>query len=157
MSKFNLDDVKVKESVKTIASALIPTIKYDDKGQGKADKETIEATLPEGLTMKTVNQVDDWKSDFTSALNLANGLVGTPYLKKNKDLDSVTLIAAVGKDKLESNLKRSSEVRNIVTGETRTVFGNLNAKYRKYGSTSSSGNLKTVRDYVSTMAEEMLG
>jgi len=130
--------------------------KYDDKHQAVIEANDENGLLPDGISLKQLNAMIKHRSQFVSGLALEVADSGPDYLKKHKDADSVTLIGKYGNDKIEVTMKRNADVRNVATGETHTVYGAMNAKYRAYGCNGSSGSLKTIRSFASKAAEAIL-
>lgn len=114
--------------------------------------------LPEGVTKKMVDDVENAKTDFVAAASLAHGRLGTALLKKNKELDRTSLKISVGRDEVTSTYLRLRESPNP-QDRTKTIktMGALSTNYTSVSGVGSKGSLKQVKLALTEMATKELG
>ena len=146
----------IKPEVLAIADAMKKAAEIDDNGKITIGKDFYESALPDGLTMPLVKRLQDHESQLLSAATIVNAELAIPFFKKHKDIDVSPLKLQMGKNRIETVTKRTSDVRNVQTGEVTTVYGTTTAKYRAAGGNGSSGALRASRDYAQALGAKIL-
>lgn len=149
---------EIKAEIVQLADKIKKEITIDGStGVATVPKELYANTLPDGLTVDTIKQLQDHNSQFAAASYMALGEASIPVMKKHKDLDRSTLdIPTVGKDHFSLTFDRSGEVRAPGGGDPKTVYGTGRVAFNMYG-TKNRGELSKVRDMLSEKAAAALG
>lgn len=96
----------------------------------KFDKAAYVETLPEGITVDTIKQIQEHNSVFFPAVEHAIGTAGNSLMKANDDIvDLKTTVSLVGRDRYEVKQVR---MRESVNPQDRTVV------VQKWGAISSN-------------------
>ena len=155
-----MSDVKVPSEVLEIANAAKAKMKADG-GMVELDKEFYAETLPEGLTMDTVKQLQKHNANVVAGVGMAFGEVSIEAMKKDKQLKETQFSTNIGKDTVGGVFRREYEKSMGIPkdGEerkTETAYGQLNMSYKVHGAAGSRGALKKVRDGLNAMARDAL-
>ena len=140
----------IKAGVTTDAKAGVIT--ENDPGK------VYEQSLPEGLTVETVKNVNAHNGNFVAATTHAIGTIAVDTLKANKDLKEVTGdIKTVGRDHVGVTVTRQRDYVNRLGGnnETITKFGVADVTYHHAPGTNT-GALKIVRQEIGALAAAAL-
>lgn len=150
--------MSLKEPTMKMFDVVAKTLQIDEStGVGTVSKETYEQTLPEGITIDTVKTLQEHNGYFIAAASKALGEAAIPVLKKNAELEKVTLSIPVGhKDQINIDFQRSRQVPDRESNGTKTKHGVLMASYDMYGS-KSVGDLKKVKTELAEAALKALG
>ena len=154
------EENKVSDGVVSLAKLLKDKIKVDkDTGVGEADEGIYKDTLPEGLTMKTVEQVKRHDRDFIAAGAQVFGELAVEAMAKNKKLETAEL--SIGMTKMDSvgyHMDRHRQYQNHLSGDGATVdkYGILTTTYEVKGG-KNAGDLKKVRLGLQELAAKKLG
>lgn len=152
---------EIKQETKDLAARIKPEIKLNEKtGVGVISPELYEKLLPEGLTKKMAESFQAHNSSLIAATTYALGEIGVPAMKKNKDLDSVSVeMPTVGKDYIGVKINRSRTVpeggRDGVSG-TKTKYGTTSIEMNVYAS-KPRGELSKVKSWISEQADAAFG
>lgn len=141
-----MSNTEVKKDTRSLADTLKDQIKIDAKtGVGTITPDAYEKALPEGLTIKQVEQVNAHNSHFAAAATLAFGEASIPVLKKNKELTGTSLeIPVVNKDHIGITMDRSRQVKAPGSDETSTVYGSTRTQFAFYA-TKNRGEMAKVK------------
>lgn len=120
---------KSNSRIGTLATAFSSVKIGNDVAVIDGLQEAIAANLPEGMTMDTIKQTHDLRSDVAAAALQAIKDPTHDYFKANKDAKEVSLTVPFGNDNMSFCIRRSSESRNPQTGEKSTVHGAVGFKY----------------------------
>jgi hypothetical protein len=153
---------KIKPEVTALSDVFTKamTLKIsDDKKSGVieiADGAYVD-NLPEGINKDMVSKLQAYNSTVAASAALAVGTMANAAIKKNKELDRVTMtLPTVGKDFFEVVNDRSREVRDVSTGNTSIKFGNVSVSHKMYAA-RARGQLKEVREMLAEQATAMYG
>lgn len=151
---------EINSTVTALAAILKGRFVLGEAGIMTAEAGTFEATLPEGMTVETVKQVQDHNANLLAAAGLALGELGVEAFKKEKKLDQISVEFPAMADTISGTIQRSKEYPAggiPKEGEKRDP----NATVSKYGvltmryATSANvnrGTLKKVREHVNNLA-----
>lgn len=87
------------------------------------DDKLFESTLPEGLSLKHVKEVQSHIRNVATALMQIAGEESIDVFKKNNDVNTVALSVNAGHQKINAVSKRTHVTRNPSTGEETTHHG----------------------------------
>jgi hypothetical protein len=151
---------KINESVLTYAEVLRKSMTVDKKEATVSGHEGVyEATLPEGLTMETVESLDTHNDTFVAAGTLVAGELFVEAMASNKKLDSGSVVYPMGKNNtLSVDVKRLEKFKNHLSGngEEVTKYGVVTASYDVRGANRKVGQLKAVRAEIAELAQAAL-
>jgi hypothetical protein len=153
MSKHGIEKPELGEQANAIAAYLRKEMKLTSTGVAEAPKDTCEKTLPEGLTVKHVSQLQAYESDLIAATALVLGDEGAKFLAKNKSITDVSAEIKVGKNTVGVTYSREKQVRAPGNAEPTTKYGVTKAFYEAHAAGHNRGGLKKVREYNSAVAE----
>lgn len=111
------------EKTVTLAEAMGLKVTKVEEGIVRFDENTFKDTLPKGLTVDTVHQVQDHIKDFTGQFAKTVGIEGAKAMEADKKLNSVSAGLVVGRDRVEVNVQRQTTVND------ETVHGHTDLKY----------------------------
>lgn len=143
------------EAVKALASVFAKSITVEKDGTIKIEGDLVADNLPEELDLATIKRVQKHRSEVLAAAALALGEKGLPYLKKNKDAESIPLEFKIGADKVGLNLERSREFNDGKGGKL-VKHGYISMSYTASGA-GNSGELKKARQRIGDEASTMFG
>ncbi len=124
-----------------------------ENGKVVVPKDLYVQNLPEDVSEADIRKVQKHNSTFMPAITKAIGELAVKEFKADKKLDAVEAdIPLVGRDKFSVDIKRSKEVRNISTGETRTVFGTMSAGVTTYAANKARGEMHLVAEELKASA-----
>lgn len=110
---------EIKTEVVALAETLKGNITHAENGVLKVEADAFEKTLPEGLTMETVDAVYKHIGNVAPAFVLAAGEVSETVLKENKDLKNTSAQLKVGKHvDIDMTYDREIERRKSVSDPT---------------------------------------
>jgi hypothetical protein len=151
MSKETTDGLNLPASVLAISGAMQKDFTVGDDGVITFSKDLWKEVLPEGLTAETVKKVQSFSEDFYLATGHATGALSPSFLKKHKDVASVSVPKLpLGKDRISYEYERETQVTSPKTGAV-TKYGWLTGKYTTAAASKGSSNFGKLR---STLAEE---
>lgn len=142
------EENKVSDNVTDLAKKLMDKIKVDEKtGVGTAEEGIYKDTLPEGITMKTVEAIKRHDRDFIAAGAEVFGTLAIEAMAKNKKLEEASLSIGMSKvDSVTYHVDRHRQYQNHLSGDGKPVdkFGILTTTYEAKGG-KNAGDLKKVR------------
>lgn len=159
-------ETKDRKAIKPELVAQGEAYRKDIKIDGKTGIATgLEAEFEKaleagGVDKETVVKIQNITTNFVTAAGYALGKEGNVALKKNKDLESVSIeIPLVGKDKLSFDYLRSKEVSDGVRDAEgkmgrKTVYGALSASIKSYA-TGNRGEFSKVKNELAVEASEL--
>lgn len=145
----------IKPEIRNLADQLKSEMNVGDAGIAEVPKEAYEKSLGDGLTMDIIKQVQQHNADFVAATGLALGEVGMAAMKKNKELDQVSIEIPVHKDSVAGVFARSKQVPDG-NGGMQAKHGVLSMRYTTSGAAGSKGSLKKVRQHLADEAKAAL-
>lgn len=150
---------KVSEGVLDLAAKLKGKIKVDQAtGVGEAEDTIYKDLLPEGLTLKTVEQVKRHDRDFIAAGAQVFGELAIEAMTKNKKLEEAQVSIGMTKmDNVSYHMDRHRQYPGHLTGDGKPVdkYGILTTTYEIKGG-KNAGDLKKVRVELQDMAAKKL-
>ena len=150
---------KVSEGVLDLAAKMKGKIKVDQAtGVGEAEDTVYKDLLPEGLTLKTVEQVKRHDRDFIAAGAQVFGELAIEAMTKNKKLEEAQVSIGMTKmDNVSYHLDRHRQYPGHLTGDGKPVdkYGILTTTYEIKGG-KNAGDLKKVRVELQDMAAKKL-
>ena len=150
---------KVSEGVLDLAAKLKGKIKDDQAtGVGEAEDTIYKDLLPEGLTLKTVEQVKRHDRDFIAAGAQVFGELAIEAMTKNKKLEEAQVSIGMTKmDNVSYHMDRHRQYPGHLTGDGKPVdkYGILTTTYEIKGG-KNAGDLKKVRVELQDMAAKKL-
>lgn len=153
----SLDELKLPKEVLDLAKRLEKTFKIGDGNIINVEKDVFADTLPDGLTIEQVEQVQKHRDHLVSAASLALGHIATGHFKKHKDVKTVELSMPFAKDKFAATYDRSREYPGRGEGAEKIVkFGVLTADFTANGAVGSRGSLNKVRKYLNGYTDSVL-
>lgn len=156
MSDKKTTEIEISDAVKAIAEAAKKSMTIAEGGIVEVPKDFYESLLPEGVSLKDVQKVQQANSTIIAGVGLALGDVGLAAFKKDKKLEQLSVSVNAGKDKLEVGLSRSRTSRNPTDGSEIVKHGVLSANWR-VAAAGNRGDFKKVRDNVAERAAKMFG
>ena len=139
---------KVAEGVLDLAAKMKGKIKVDQAtGVGEAEDTIYKDLLPEGLTLKTVEQVKRHDRDFIAAGAQVFGELAIEAMTKNKKLEeSQVSIGMTKMDNVSYHMDRHRQYPGHLTSDGAPVdkYGILTTTYEIKGG-KNAGDLKKVR------------
>lgn len=155
-----MSEVKVPADVLELSKKAKAAMKVDG-GVINLEDEFYAGTLPEGITMDTVKELQKHDTNFVSAIGHAFGQASIEAMKKDKQLEETQITTNLGKDVVGGVFRRSYEKslgipKDGEERKTETAYGQLNMSYKKHGSAGSRGSLKKVRDSLNAEARAAL-
>ena len=155
----------LKPETQKIADAFAKSFKIGDVVEGTAtasiDKDAYVDNLPEGITKEIVEKINEYDTSVASALANTLGLAAIPEIKKNKNLDRVTVtLPTVGKDSFSATFDRERQVpsrdENNKPNGTRPSYGVVNVEHTMYG-TRNRAQLANVKKMLAEKATSAFG
>lgn len=137
-------------SAKTIelSEQLKNDVVINDKGI-EVTKDAYEKTLPEGITMDTVQQLQQHDTNFVAAACKAVGEKAFEHMKDNKDVKQMSAQVNMGNNTLATTIQRERQYPNP-EGGTSTTYGSMTPRIT-VGATGNRGDLKKVKSMVADM------
>lgn len=158
-------EFQLKPETQKIADAFAKSLKIGEVKEGIAtatiDQTAYVDNLPDGITREIVEQLNEYDTSVASALAATLGNAAIPEIKKNKNLDKVTVtLPTVGKDSFSATFDRERQVpaRNE-KGEpagTRPAYGIVNVEHTMYG-TRNRAQLAGVKKMLTEKATAAFG
>lgn len=154
----------INPRVNELAGKLKGKMTLEKDGVIGIEKGTYEETLPEELTMKTVQAVYRHNEDLVSALTLATAEMAEPAMKKDKKLEQVSSelpvegkgVRSMGAINVGYIREQERTVRNPAKPDEPakqvTSYGVTTARISTFGS-RNRGELKKVKSLLSDRAE----
>ena len=159
MTEKTVEAGKVSEGVLDLAAKLKGKIKVDQAtGVGEAEDTIYKDLLPEGLTLKTVEQVKRHDRDFIAASAQVFGELAIEAMTKNKKLEEAQVSIGMTKmDNVSYHMDRHRQYPGHLTGDGKPVdkYGILTTTYEIKGG-KNAGDLKKVRVELQDMAAKKL-
>lgn len=159
MTEKTVEAGKVSEGVLDLAAKLKGKIKVDQAtGVGEAEDTIYKDLLPEGLTLKTVEQVKRHDRDFIAAGAQVFGELAIEAMTKNKKLEEAQVSIGMTKmDNVSYHMDRHRQYPGHLTGDGKPVdkYGILTTTYEIKGG-KNAGDLKKVRVELQDMAAKKL-
>ena len=150
---------KVSEGVLDLAAKMKGKIKVDQAtGVGEAEDTVYKDLLPEGLTLKTVEQVKRHDRDFIAAGAQVFGELAIEAMTKNKKLEEAQVSIGMTKmDNVSYHMDRHRQYPGHLTGDGKPVdkYGILTTTYEIKGG-KNAGDLKKVRTELQEHAAKKL-
>jgi hypothetical protein len=114
---------KISEGVLDLAAKLKGKIKVEsDTGVGNAEDNLYKDLLPEGLTLKVVEQVKRHDRDFIAAGAQVFGDLAVEAMVKNKKLTEASVHIPMTKmDSVNYHMDRHRQYQNHLTGDVTPV------------------------------------
>lgn len=153
-----MSELNVPERISAIAAIGEQELKIGTAGVVEVPADFAEKLLPEGLTMETVEAVQDLTGEVVSGLGLALGNLGIKAFKKDPKLEQVSASFKFGKDVHNATFQRVREVPINRPGEERKTapkYGVLSNSVTVHGA-GNKGNLRKVRQHLSAEAAKVL-
>ena len=148
MTDKTVETGKVSEGVLDLAAKMKGKIKVDQaSGVSEAEESIYKELLPEGLTLKTVEQVKRHDRDFIAAGAQVFGELAVEAMAKNKKLEEAQLTIGMTKmDNVSYHMDRHRQYPGHLTGDGKPVdkYGILTTTYEIKGG-KNAGDLKKVR------------
>lgn len=144
---------------KTAVTALAKSIQEFVTIDG--DKITISEgayakALPEGVTIETVNAINDANSVFFPAVVKVAGEAAIQAMSANKDITSMSFTAPMGAGAAFNGTYDKSYQFNV-DGQQKTGYGKLVASYDVDATKSSRGVLGVIKKELAAQALEAFG
>lgn len=153
------EENKVSDNVTDLAKKLLGKIKIDEKtGIGTADDGIYKDTLPDGISMKTVETLKRHDRDFIAAGAEVFGTLAIEAMAKNKKLEEASLSIGMSKvDSVSYHMDRHKQYQNHLSGNGAPVdkYGTLTTTYEAKGG-KNAGDLKKVRVSLQEIAAKKL-
>lgn len=150
-----MSEISFNDSVRATADLLKKEMSVGDQGIVTISEDVFEKTLPEGLTMTAIKEMQDHRDLVIAGTGLALGELGTEALKGDKELKQLSVSYKMNKDKINGIFYRTKDHAQP-TGGMATKPGVLQMGYKAYGQAGGIGQLKKVKAHLSEMAKEVL-
>jgi hypothetical protein len=143
----------IHAEVLELANKLSNEITVKD-GQMTIAENAYVGTLPEGLTVEKVEELQKHNSLFYPAVTHAFGEKAVEMMKKDKKLMELGLtVPMVGRDHFDLDIKRSKTYPNPQDENAPvTKYGQINAQLVTHAARANRGEMNSVRDMISEMA-----
>lgn len=154
-------DVVIKSEIQEMADVFTKALTVDNKaGTIVIEKDAYKKSLPEGLTVETVEQVRAHDAVVASAATLAVGTAANKIMKANEEIGKIAFaMPMTGRDKLKIGYDRERQVPNFTDGEpdgTRAKYGVATVGFDFVG-TKTRGQMAAVKDLLSNQAMASFG
>ena len=151
---------KVSQEVMDLVAKLSPLLTLDKStGIATLEEGTYVNLLPEGVTQKAYEQIQDHTKNMAAASLYALGTVSIPAWQENKDLAHTYLtVPMIKKDAIEIRMDRTNTVpAKDANGNdtTREIYGTSSVKIDTYG-IGKRGDLKKIKDQMAANATAAL-
>jgi hypothetical protein len=151
---------ELKQETIDLAKLIKEAITVDAKTGTTAIAADIYArTLPETITINSIQEINAHNSMFLAAAGLAFTESVIPVLKKQKTIDDAKIeIPLTGKDTLGFHFVRSAEVQaqpGVKDSPKTTAYGLLTAKWESKG-LKNKGEFKKVKEIAAAAAAKAL-
>ena len=143
----------ISKEVKETAKSLKKAMKHKGEGIYELSEEAYAEAL-DGVDLDTVKKVQENNTRITAATCLALGDVGVRDMKKNEDLDRVSVEMPFGTDKISAEFRRSTQEPDG-QGGMQDRYGHLTTRFRA-GASSTKAELRKVRESLSAKAMKEL-
>jgi len=140
-----------KEKTITFAEALGKKVTQVNEGIVQFHENTFKDTLPEDLTVETVQKVQDHLKDFTGQFAKTVGIEGAKAMSEDKELNSVSAGLVVGRDRVEVNVQREQ----VVNDETHLGYTDL--KYTMDFGEGDTSIANQVREHNAKLFKDLVG
>lgn len=149
----------IKPEVLEMSEKIKSQLKIDGRnGHITGEDNIFESTLPEDLTMETVNKVSDHNTTFVAAGVHAMGSLAVEAMKDHSHLNEATgSIKMGGKDTLDVNIERSRTYANRLQEGADDVVkhGVMDINYTVMAG-KNAGQLKKVKMAIGEYAHDFL-
>jgi len=121
----------------------------------KEGQKLFEKHLPEGISVKDVRALDEYKEEYTGSVIAVTGEMAIDHLKKNKDVDRVITKCRIINGEIKTVFNREDKSRNPKTGKAIIKHGR-----GRVSITTNLGKRKSIanaREHIGAMAEKAFG
>ena len=156
------DKTVIKPEVLEMSELISASLTMDKKtGKCSVPDNLYVSLLPEGITEDVVRTLQKHNGTVVAAAAHAVGEAAIPVMKKDKELDNVTLeMKTVDKDAIGVSFDRSRQVpsrdENNKPNGTRTKFGSTSVEVISYNA-KNRGQLKAVKELLAEQAHKAFG
>jgi hypothetical protein len=148
----------IKPEVTALAAKIKPLLKIDNKtGVVTVEDKLYVGLLPESITEAQLKELGKHNAQFVAAAGLALGELTLPVMKKNAEIDKVSVeIPTVGGDKFNFAIDRSkTNPAGPQGGDPVEKFGVLSASHTMRAA-RNIGQYAQVRSHLGTLFAEGL-
>lgn len=154
----NETKITPNQGIVDLAEKLAGHVSVDDQNKIVVADGALERVLDgTDVTVDTLRTVQALEANYVNALTLAIGKVGVDHMAANKEVESVSGSTTIGRNKLEFDMSRRTEVsggvRDGVALPRKELYGNVNVSHTISGGSS----LKNTRKYIQELAMAALG
>lgn len=153
MSDSNQKEIKLKAEVSAMSAIIAKGLTISKDGIASLAEDTVEQCLPEGMTLKDVKKVNDFRDTLVAASAHALAEPAVKAMAKDKKLESVSMVFKVASDSIGHTIERV-RLTGAPGGEKTPKAGYTVTKYEVNGAGKNRGELKKVHTIISNLAAE---
>lgn len=143
---------ETKNQIDALATELKGQIEIKD-GAATIAADAYTSSLPEGITVGIVKQLQEHNAVFFPAATKAFGEKAIEAMKADGKLESLDLsLPMVGDDKFDVSFKRSYEHMDMATKEMKTSYGGVSASLTVQAARHNRGHMSTIKNELKAAA-----
>lgn len=143
---------ETKNQIDALAADLKGQIEIKE-GAATIAADAYTASLPEGITVDIVKQLQDHNAVFFPAATKAFGEKAIEAMKVDGKLESLDLtVPMVGDDKFDVSFKRSYEHMDMATKEMKTSYGGVSASLTVQAARHNRGHMSAIKNELKAAA-----
>ena len=148
---------ETQNQINTLAATLADQIDVTSAGSTIAADAYVKS-LPEGITLETVQKINEHNSVFFPAVTKSFGEKALNVMKEDNALESCSLtVPMVGDDKFDVSVQKQYQYLNTKTKEMETAFGGVSASYTVQSARQNRGAMQSIRNDLKAQALALFG
>ena len=148
---------ETQNQIDAMAATLRPQITIT-AGAGNIAADAYVKTLPEGITIETVQKLQDHNAVFFPAVTKALGEESIEAMKKDSTIESVSLsVPMVGEDKFDVSFQKRYQYMDTKTKEMKDAFGGVSASLTVQAARHNRGAMGSIKNDLKAQALAAFG
>lgn len=148
---------ELQTQINTMAATLAEQIEVNATASTIAADAYIK-TLPEGITLETVQKIQDHNAVFFPAVTKAFGEKAIDAMKKDKAIDTVSLsVPMVGEDKFDISFQKQYQYMDTKTKEMKDAYGGVSASLTVQAARHNRGAMGSIKNDLKAQALAAFG
>lgn len=148
---------ELQNQINVMAATLRPQISIT-QGEGGIAADAYVKTLPEGITIETVQKLQDHNAIFFPAVTKALGEESIEAMKKDSSIESVSLsVPMVGEDRFDISFQKQYQYMDTKTKEMKDAFGGVSASLTVQAARHNRGAMGAIKNDLKAQALAAFG
>ena len=148
---------ELQTQINTMAATLAEQIEVNATASTIAADAYVK-TLPEGITLETVQKLQDHNAIFFPAVTKALGEESIEAMKKDSSIESVSLsVPMVGEDRFDISFQKKYQYMDTKTKEMKDAFGGVSASLTVQAARHNRGAMGSIKNDLKAQALAAFG